>query len=107
MKVELYYFDDCPSYFKAIENVREALRLEGLPEDVTLVEVLSGQDAQEKRLIGSPTIRIDGVDVEGPAAEEQGYGFGCRIYADNGSSAGWPSVEKVRKALAQGAKSSA
>ena len=99
MKVELYYFDNCPSYPKAIANLREALRLEGLPEEVTLVPVESEADAQAKRFIGSPSIRIDGVDVEGTAAEEQGYGFACRIYADNGSSAGWPSVEKVRLGL--------
>ena len=99
MKVELYYFDSCPSYLKAIENVREALRLEGLPEDVTLIPVESDADAQAKRFIGSPTVRIDGVDVEGPEAEQKGYGFGCRIYHNNGASAGWPSVEKVRLGL--------
>ena len=101
MKIELYYFEGCPSYLKAIENVREVLRLEGRPEDVALISVESDADAQAKRFIGSPTIRINSVDVEGPEAEEKGYGFGCRIYANNGSSAGWPSVEKVRKALSQ------
>ena len=99
MKVELFYFDSCPSYLKALENAREALRLEGLPEDVELIAVESDADAQAKRFIGSPTIRINGVDVEGPEAEEKGYGFGCRIYANNGSNAGWPSVQKVRQAL--------
>jgi len=99
MKVELFYFDSCPSYLKALENAREALRLEGLPEDVELIAVESDADAQAKRFIGSPTIRINGVDVEGQEAEEKGYGFGCRIYVNNGSPAGWPSVEKVRRAL--------
>ena len=99
MKVELYYFDSCPSYLKALKNAREALRLEGLPEDIALIAVESDADAQAKRFIGSPTIRINGVDVEGPEAEENGYGFGCRLYANNGASAGWPSVEKVRRAL--------
>lgn len=103
MKVELYYFESCPSYLKALENAREALRLEGLPEDVALVAVESDADAQAKRFLGSPTIRIDGADVEGPEAEEKGYGFGCRIYNDNGSMVGWPSVEKVRRALRGGA----
>lgn len=107
MKVELYYFDGCPQYLKAIENVREALRLEGLPEDVTLIQVESDAEVRARRFIGSPTVRINGVDVEGPEAEEKGYGFGCRIYTSNGSSAGWPSVEKVRKALSQQAKPSA
>ena len=99
MKIELYYFEDCPSYPKALDNVRQALKFEGLSADIALIPVASDVEAQAKRFIGSPTIRIDGVDVEGPQADEKGYGFGCRIYADNGSSAGWPSVEKVRLAL--------
>ena len=103
MKVELYYFDGCPSYKQALENVRKALRLEGLSKDLATIPVESDADAQARRFIGSPTIRIDGVDVEGREAEEKGYGYGCRVYADNGTSAGWPSVEKVRQAL-RGAK---
>ena len=51
--------------------------------------------------IGSPTIRIDGVDVEGSEAEQKGYGYGCRVYGDNGKIAGWPSVEKIRGALVE------
>ncbi len=99
MKLELYYFDSCPSYAKALENVREALRREGLPDVVALIPVESEADAQAKRFIGSPTVRIDGVDVEGPEAEDGGYGYGCRIYANNGTSAGWPAVETVQAAL--------
>ena len=99
MKIELYYCDDCPSYERARENLKEALRLERLAQEVEMVSVASDPDAQSKRFIGSPTIRIDGIDIEGPEAEEKGYSYGCRIYAQNGRSAGWPSVEQIRQAL--------
>lgn len=99
MKIELHYFDGCPSYIQALDNLKAALKLEGLPEDVEMIHVDSDTDARTKRFIGSPTIRIDGVDVEGPQAENGGYGYGCRIYDNNGSTAGWPSVEKIRLAL--------
>ena len=99
MKTELYYFDGCPSYQRALANLKEALRLEGLPEDVAMIHVDGPDDAQAKSFIGSPTIRIDSVDVEGPDAEKKGYGHGCRIYSENGGSAGWPSVQRIRLAL--------
>ena len=99
MKTELFYFDDCPSYQQAEVNLKEALRLEGLPETMDLVQVASEEDAQQKRFIGSPTIRIDGVDLEGPDAEAQGYGYGCRVYSNGGGFSGWPSVEQIRSAL--------
>ena len=99
MNVQLFYFDCCPSYVRALENLTEALRLEQLADDVEMILVADAADAQAKRFIGSPTIRIDGLDVEGPDAEKRGYGFGCRVYSDGAKMAGWPSVEQIRKAL--------
>ncbi len=99
MKIELYYFAGCPSYLRALENLVEALEREGLDEDVCLIRVGSPAEAEAKRFLGSPTIRIDGVDIEGPEAERKGYGYGCRIYSHDGASAGWPSVERIRQAL--------
>jgi hypothetical protein len=99
MKVELYYFDGCPSYLRALENLKEALRLEGISSEVVMINVTSDADAQAKRFIGSPTIRINGVDVEGSDGEQKGYGNGCRIYTENGMSSGWPSVARIRQAL--------
>ena len=99
MKIELIYFGGCSSYIEAANNVREALRLEGISGNVELVPVKNATDAQRKRLIGSPTIRIDGRDLEGAQADERGYGLGCRIYQDEHSIAGWPSVALVRRAL--------
>ena len=33
-QVQLYYFDDCPSYQQALEHLRRALKLEQLPDEV-------------------------------------------------------------------------
>ena len=100
MNVQLFYVDGCSTYLRALDHLREALQLEA-PEapDVDLVAVTSDADAQAKRLIGSPTIRIDGVDIEGPDADTQGYALGCRVYSDEGRMAGWPSVAQIRQAL--------
>ena len=64
-----------------------------------MVYVADATEAQAKRFIGSPTIRIDGTDVEGADAEANGYAYGCRVYAGAGGPAGWPSVEQIRQAL--------
>ncbi len=99
MKVTLYYFTDCPSYTTALENLKEALQREGLPEDVETITVADGDEARAVRFLGSPTIRFNGVDVEGPEAESAGYGYGCRVYADGARMTGWPSVRQIQKAL--------
>ena len=64
-----------------------------------MVLVADAAEAQTMRFIGSPTIRIDGTDVEGANAEARGYAYGCRIYTSEGGLTGWPSVEQIRKAL--------
>lgn len=99
MKVELYYFDGCPSRQAALQNVKQALAAENLPDSVELVAVGSEADVQMMRFLGSPTIRINGIDAEGGAAEEHGYGYGCRVYTEAGASRGWPSVDLLRRAL--------
>ena len=99
MKVELYYLDGCPSWQRARENLEHALQLEQISAQVEAILVADSADVQLKRFIGSPTIRLDGVDIEGPGAETRGYGYGCRVYADGSCTAGWPSVNQVRRAL--------
>ena len=64
MKAASYDFDECPSYLQALNNLKESLRLEQVPDAVQMVKVADATDAQTKRFLGSPTIRIDGVDVK-------------------------------------------
>ena len=55
-----------------------------------------------QRFLGSPTIQIDGIDLEGPSAQDAGVGFGCRVYNEGGELRGWPSKEQIRNALLGG-----
>jgi len=99
LKAELYYFDGCPSHARALDNLIEALASERVHADIATIRVRDAVDARAKRFIGSPTIRIDGVDLEGPGAEERAYAFGCRVYTETGHTSGWPSVALIREAL--------
>jgi hypothetical protein len=99
MKIELLYFDGCPTYQRALQNLKEVLAEEGINAPVELVEIRSPEEAEAQRFLGSPTIQIDGVDLEGPEAVGSGVGFGCRVYTHNGHLFGWPSKERIRAAL--------
>jgi hypothetical protein len=79
MRVELLYWDGCPSYPKALADLREAMAELGLdPDAVELRQVESEADAARECFVGSPTIRIDGADIA--PAEGEPYGLTCRIY---------------------------
>ena len=79
MKVELFYWRGCPSYPEAQRLVEEVLARAGVDAAVELREVETDEQAAELRFPGSPTIRIDGRDVDPPGADAP-PALTCRIY---------------------------
>ena len=78
-QVELLWWDGCPSTQKALAAVRDVLADEGLdPDAVVLREVSTDADAERERFIGSPTIRVDGIEVA--PADGEPVGLSCRVY---------------------------
>jgi hypothetical protein len=79
MRVEFLFWAGCPSHRKALSDLREVLLESGLdPERVIVREVDSESRAEAERFVGSPTIRIDGVDVQPLVGEP--VGLTCRVY---------------------------
>jgi hypothetical protein len=100
VKVELLWWEGCPSYPKALEELRTVLRDEGLdPAAVEVREVTSDEQAVRERFFGSPTIRIDGRDVQ-PPDEGDPIGLTCRLYRlRDGRASPTPDPADVREAL--------
>ncbi len=99
MKVEILYFSGCPNHFLAVDRVREVLQLEGTPADMVEVEVKDAAAAQQVGFLGSPTIRIDGQDIEPGARAARAFGMMCRTYFEGGRHAGVPPREWIRAAV--------
>jgi hypothetical protein len=71
--VELLYFEGCPNHHAARELVERAATERGLAIDLRLVEVTSPEDAERLRFLGSPTVRVNGRDVEPGADARHGF----------------------------------
>jgi len=99
MHIEILAFADCPNVGQAWSNVQQALEAEGLSASVSYVEVDTPEAAIAHQFLGSPSVRINGSDVEGGADERFRYGLTCRTYANGGAPVGAPSVEMIRGAL--------
>ena len=100
MKVEILYFDGCPTYLRAEETLRGVLAGEGVEADVELVAVNTDEEAQRLRFPGSPTIRVDGEDLF-PVPVRTGYALGCRMYATAEGVKGSPTAMMLQAALAE------
>ena len=99
MKIEFFYYQDCPSYKEALNRLRKALACEKIQEDIQVTEVNDEQHAIDLNFIGSPTIRINGLDMEQPQPGPP-YRCTCRVYTlDDGRISPVPSLEMIRRAL--------
>jgi hypothetical protein len=79
MRIELLWWEGCPSHVEALEELERILGEEGAQADVELVEVETEDQARAERFPGSPTVRIDGKDPL-PATEGEPFSLTCRIY---------------------------
>lgn len=99
MKVELLYFEECPSAESTGANLREALELEGVREEVGYVRVDTDEEAERLRFPGSPTVRLGGEDAFPVAEERERWALGCRTYSTPEGLRGSPTVEMFRSAI--------
>ena len=92
MKIELLYFDNCPSYKRALANIKAALKEENLQAELIMIKVESEEKAQRVGFQGSPSVRINGKDLEG---RNEGFSFSCRLYRENGKPSTAPSKDVI------------
>jgi hypothetical protein len=98
-KVEFLYWEGCPSYPEARELLEEVLQARGVDITVNVREVRTREEARELAFPGSPTIRVDGRDVD-PAGAEEPPSLSCRIYhLPNGRVSPVPTREQIEEAL--------
>jgi hypothetical protein len=104
LRVSFLYYEDCPSYDLALERLREVMVEEGITSEVEVIKVETEEQARQLRFIGSPTIRVDGQDIDPPS--DPHYALTCRVYRleDNRISP-LPSKDMIRRALRSPAKS--
>jgi len=99
MKIEILYLAGCPNHHPAVTRVADILRQETVSADLVEIEVKDAATAQQVEFLGSPSIRIDGRDVEISARTSRAFGFGCRTYLDEGERAGVPPETWIRAAV--------
>lgn len=97
--IELLWWSGCPSWERALAALREEMQALGLdPESVEVREVATDESAESEGFVGSPTIRVDGRDVQPPTG--QATGLTCRVYKlRDGRISPLPDRADVREAL--------
>ncbi|UJA19811.1 thioredoxin family protein [Thermoleophilia bacterium SCSIO 60948] len=90
MRVELLYFDGCPSYKALLPELRAALKREGFEDEVELRRVETLEAAEAEGFLGSPSVRINGEDIDPGAGDRSDFGLKCRLYRSAQGTSGIP-----------------
>jgi hypothetical protein len=96
VRIEVLYVPGCPNYEPTVRRIEEALAAEMSAEPICGVPVTTDAQASSLRFAGSPTVRVNGKDIE--PSTNYPCGLSCRIYP-NGT--GIPPEEIVRAAIAK------
>jgi hypothetical protein len=97
--VELLYFEGCPNHEAARELVERVAAEEGIEINVKRISVTSPEEAERLRFLGSPSVRVNGRDVEPGAAKRADYTLSCRVYRTISGVSGQLEERWLRDAL--------
>jgi copper chaperone CopZ len=79
VRISILYFKGCPNHPPVVETAKRIVAEYGLDAEVEEVEVASAE-AERHRFLGSPTVQVDGVDIEPAARERTDFAMSCRVY---------------------------
>mgnify|MGYP002380171561 CR=1 FL=1 len=99
MKIEVFYIDGCPNHLPTVERVKTMLEDLGVAGEVVESAVDDPATASAVRFLGSPTVQINGVDVEPSARTSKHFGLMCRTYLNGPQREGIPPQALMREAL--------
>jgi hypothetical protein len=104
MKIEILVFDGCPNSESAENLVRETVAELGIDAEIEVIHVIDNEDAVTKRFLGSPSIRINGKDLEVEENELTQYSMRCRVYRHGESQSGVPSKDLLKSTISAAVK---
>ncbi len=99
MKIELLVFDGCPNSEPTEKLIRETMSKLGDDVKIEVVTVVDNDDAVAKRFLGSPSVRVNGKDLEIEEDATTQYSMRCRIYRTAESQSGIPPKELLSRAI--------
>ena len=102
MKIELLYFEGCPSHESFLPHLKVLVARADVRAPIIERRVESESAAERERFLGSPTLRVDGVDVEPEAEARTDFGLKCRLYRSGAGLVGAPPDAWVLSALRAG-----
>jgi hypothetical protein len=101
MTVEVLYFEGCPNHERLLPRLRDLLDELAPNAELVLRQIETVDQAERERFLGSPTVRVDGLDVDPGASTRRDYGLECRLYRTSQGASPLPPESWIEQALAR------
>ena len=101
--VEILYFDGCPNHHPALALIERVSRELGIDPEIRLVNIPDQEAARRMRFLGSPTVRVEGRDVDPYTEKRSDYALACRVFRTDAGVVGQPDERWIRAALLEAA----
>jgi hypothetical protein len=99
LQISFQYFEDCSSHEKALERLQRVLNEEGVQAKIEVVRVETNEQATKLHFSGSPTILVDGKDID-ESTNSHSYALACRAYRlEDGRISPLPPEDMIRRAI--------
>ena len=95
IQIEVLFFDGCANHEPTVRLAREVADALGVDAKVREVAVADSEDAEAQRFLGSPSVRVNGRDIEPGADDRTDFTLSCRMYG----ASGVPPRDLMREAL--------
>jgi hypothetical protein len=82
-----------------ISMVDRILEETGISARVEVVDMVTQSQAERRHFLGSPSVRVDGVDVEPGSNGRSGFTLLARVYRTGQGLQGWPNEHWIEEAV--------
>ena len=98
-KIGIFFIEGCPGVLPTAKHIKEVIAEESIDAEISLILIETPEDARQLHFTGSPTVRINGVDIETNIKDIKNYGLRSRLYTINGKNSGYPSKDMIKDAI--------
>ena len=99
VKIDILFMKGCIGYQNTKKFVEEIINERDISAEINLIQIDNDRDARRLQFIGSPTVRVGGIDIEKDRIQTKDYGLRNRLYYGEGQPFAYPSKSMIEGAI--------
>jgi glutaredoxin len=98
MVIRVITFEGCPNCQATRDLVEKTVQQMHVNASIEDIQIANEEEARRYRFLGSPTIQIDGQDIEADRRDDRAS-FSCRVYRTRNGITGVPPTDLLVEAI--------